>query len=104
MKTTSYSLMVVSPQSPRFYRVNISRQVVIIVAAFLLSFAITVALLTSFPPARVNEADRSRLDAENRALKIENENTAIGVEKLSTRLSQMEDTAKQITDLMNAAD
>ena len=96
--------MVVSPQSPRFYRVNVSRQVVIIVAAFLLSFAITVALLTSFPPARVNEADRSRLDAENRALKIENENTAIGVEKLLTRLSQMEDTAKQITDLMNAAD
>ena len=104
MKTTSYSLLVVSPQSPRFYRVNISRQVVIIVAAFLLSFALTVALLTRFPPARVNEADRSRLDAENRALKIENENTAISVEKLSTRLSQMEDTAKQITDLMNAAD
>jgi len=104
MKTTSYSLMVVSPQSPRFYRFNVSRQVVIIVAAFLLSFAITVALLTSFPPHHVSDADRSRLDAENRALKIENTNTAIGVQKLATQLSQMEDTAKQITDLMNAAD
>ena len=104
MKTTSYSLVVVSPQGPRFHRVNISRQVIIIVAAFILSFAITVALLTHFPPHPVSDDERTRLAAENQSLKIENKNTAINVQRLSTQLSQMEEKAQQITDLMNSAD
>lgn len=104
MKTTSYSLVVVSPQGPRFHRFNVSRQVILIVAAFLLSFAITVVLLTSFPPRHVTEAEHARLAAENQSLKIENKNTAIGVARLATQLSEMEGKAQQITDLWNSAD
>ena len=73
-------------------------------AAFVLSFAITVALLTHFPPHPVSDDERTRLAAENQSLKIENKNTAINVQRLSTQLSQMEEKAQQITDLMNSAD
>jgi hypothetical protein len=104
MKTTSYSLVVVSPQGPRFHRFNISRQVILIVAAFLLSFAITVVLLTSFPPHHVSEAEHARLAAENRSLQIENKNIALGVARLTTQLSAIENKAQQITDLWNSAD
>jgi hypothetical protein len=104
MKTTSYSLVVVSPQGPRFHRFNVSRQVILIVAAFLLSFAITVVLLTSFPPKQGTDAERTRLAAENQSLQIENKNRAIGVARLTTQLSAMEGKAQQITDLWNSAD
>jgi len=104
MKTTSYSLVVVTPQGPRFHRVNISRQVILIVAAFLVSFAITVALLTKFQPNHVSDSERTRLAAENRSLQIENKNIALGVARLATQLSAMENKAQQITDLWNSAD
>jgi hypothetical protein len=104
MKTTSYSLVVVSPEGPRFHRFNVSRQVILIVAAFLLSFAITVVLLTSFPPRHVTEAEHARLAAENQSLKVENKNTAISVARLTTQLSEMEGKAQRITDLWNSAD
>jgi hypothetical protein len=104
MKTTSYSLVVVSPEGPRFHRFNVSRQVILIVAAFLLSFAITVGIMTSFPPKHVSEAEHARLVAENQSLKIQNKNIAIGVDRLTTQLSDMENKAQQITDLWNSAD
>ena len=104
MKTTSYSLVVVSPEGPRFHRFNVSRLVILIVAAFLLSFAITVVLMTSFPPKHVSEADRTRLVAENQSLRVENKNTAIGVARLTNQLSEMEGKAQRISDLWNSAD
>jgi hypothetical protein len=104
MKTTSYSLVVVAPQGPRFQRFNVSRQVILIVAAFLLAFAITVVFLTSFPPRHVSEAEHARLAAENQSLKVENKNTALSVARLSNQLSEMEGKAQQITDLWNSAD
>jgi hypothetical protein len=103
MKTTSYSLVVVSPEGPRFHRFNVSRRVIIIVAAFILSFAITVALLTSFPPNHVSDDERTRLAAENQSLKIENKNTEISVSRLTNQLSQMEQKAQQLTDLWNTS-
>jgi hypothetical protein len=100
MKPTFYSLIIMSPQSPRLQRIHISRQAIpILVAAFFLSFSITVALLLSFPRIQVKDADRSRLAAENQTLKIENKNAALRIEKLDTQMSRVEQTARRITDL-----
>ena len=60
MKPTSYSLIAVSPESFRMHRISVSRSaILIIVAAFLISFSITVGLLLAFPRVRVTDAARS---------------------------------------------
>lgn len=103
MKPTSYSLIAVSPQSFRMHRISISRSaLLIIVAAFFLSFSITVGFLLAFPRVRVSDAARARLAAENQALTIENKNAAIGINQLSGRISRIEETQKHISDMMQS--
>jgi hypothetical protein len=105
MKPTSYSLIAVSPQNFRMHRISFSRSaILIIVAAFFLSFSITVALLLAFPRVRVSDAARARLVAENQALTIENKNAAIGINQLNSRISHIEETEKNIHDMMQTAD
>jgi hypothetical protein len=103
MKPTSYSLIAVSPQSFRMHRVSVSRSaILIIVAAFLLAFSITVGLLLAFPKVRVTDAARARLAAENQALTIENKNAVIGINQLTSRISRIEETQKLISDMMQS--
>jgi hypothetical protein len=90
-----------SPGSPGLQRVSISRQAILILfGAFCLAFSITVLLLLTVPHLRVNETDRRRLAQENQTLTIENRNISLGIEKLNSRVSHIEETAKQIDDLI----
>ena len=77
---------------------------VAMIAAFFLAFSVTVLLLLCFPRVRVKErfkdAERVRLVLENQALMIENRNATLGLEKLNLRVSHIEETAKQIDDLI----
>jgi hypothetical protein len=67
-----------TPHGPRIEQIRVSCKAgVILLAAFVLAFIMTVLLLLAFPRIRVKESDRTRLDAENQALKIENANLAI---------------------------
>jgi hypothetical protein len=105
MKPTSYSFIAVSPQGSSLHRVTISRSaILILVAAFLLSFVITVALLLAFPRIHVADAERARLAAENLSLIIENKNATLRVHQLNNRVLRMEETEKRINDMMTEAD
>jgi hypothetical protein len=72
----------------------------ILLAAFCMAFSLTVLLLLTFPRLRVDETDRKRLAQENQTLIIENKDISLGIEKLNSRVSHIEETAKQIDNLI----
>jgi hypothetical protein len=101
MKTTFYSLIIVPPQTPQIRWLHLSRRaLLILVTAFLLSFLTTVVLFLTFPRIRVVDADRTRLIAENQALRTENTNIEFQRRKLSERLLRVEETSKRVSVMM----
>ena len=103
MKTTFWSLVVISPNSPSLHKIRISGKALLILAgAFMLAFCTTVFLLLMFPRIEINDIDRSRLAAENQVLRIENKNLTVGMHKLDSKLSRMEGRSQEVAALMQA--
>jgi len=103
MKTTFWSLIVISPNSPSLHKIRISGKALLILAgAFMLAFCTTVFLLLMFPRIEINDIDRSRLAAENQVLRIENKNLTVGMHKLDSKLSRMEGRSQEVAALMQA--
>ena len=101
MKTRFCDLIVIAPESPSINKIRISSQAMLILfGAFVLSFSLAVALAYCFPAEKLNELNRSRLQAENQALEIENKNLELRTHKLNFQLSTLEQTSKRITDLL----
>jgi hypothetical protein len=103
MKTTFYNLFVIPPHGSRSRKIRISRPALLILAAALvLSFLLTVALMLIFPHIRSNDSDRSRLAAENQRLKIENKNAELSMRKLNAQVSRVEELSSRITALIQS--
>ena len=101
MKTTFWSLIVISPNSPSLHKIRISGKALLILAgAFVLAFCTTVFLLLMFPRIEINDIDSTRLAAENQMLRIENKNLTVGMHKLDSKLSRMEGRSQQVAALM----
>ena len=101
MKTTFWSLVVISPNSPSLHKIRISGQALMILAgAFVLAFCTTVFLLLMFPRIEINDIDSTRLAAENQMLRIENQNLTVGKQRLDSKLSRMEGRSQQVAALM----
>lgn len=101
MKTKLCSVIIVSPANPRIWKIQISRQAIgILFVAFLLSFFITVLTTAHFPEQKLSEAERIRLESENRALQIENKNAEIRTRRLDAEISRLEDASKRISTLV----
>jgi hypothetical protein len=69
----------------------------ILLIAFLLSFLFVVMLGYKYP--HVDDFRRAELEAENRALRVEASNAAMGIKKLDAKLSELEARSKRINDL-----
>ena len=103
MKTTFWSLVVISPNSPSLHKIRISGQALMILAgAFVLAFCTTVFLLLMFPRIEINDIDSTRLAAENQTLRIENKNIDIRIRKLDTQMSRVEEHSQWVAALMQA--
>jgi len=101
MKTKFCDLIVIAPESPSICKVRVSSQaLLIILGAFVLSFCLAVAFSYVFPSEKLNELNRSRLQAENQALEIENKNLELRTGKLDFQLSTLEKTSQRISDLL----
>jgi len=101
MKATSWSFIVISAHSPVLEKIGISfKAALILVAAFVIAFLMTVLLLLMFPGIRVNEPDRVRLAAENQTLRLENKNIALKIRKLDTQMSYVEQHSQRVVALM----
>jgi hypothetical protein len=100
MKATSWSFIVISAHSPALEKIGISfKAALILVAAFVVAFLMTVLLLLMFPSIRVNEPDRVRLAAENQTLRVENKNLALKILKLDTQMSHVQEHSQRVVAL-----
>ena len=103
MKANLFNLIVVSPSNPRILRIRVSKKAMIILAmAFLLSFGLTVAAISSVPPEKLSDADHLQLQAENQALQVENRNVELRANRIDAELSELEALSKRIDALMKA--
>jgi len=103
MKTTFYSLVVIPPFGSRGPKIQISRPAVLILAAaFAVSFFVAVGWLLLFPRIQSSDTARYRLAAENQTLKIDNKNAEFRVRRLNTQLSHVEELSNRITALIDA--
>jgi hypothetical protein len=103
MKPTVYSLIVVAPEGAgRIRKIHVSRlAVLILLAAFVLSFFATVTLMMAFPRQKhVDEANYSRLVAENQALRVENINATLRLQKVKTQVSHVEELSAHIESIL----
>jgi hypothetical protein len=105
MKTNLCSLIVISPESPEIWKIQITRKAVVILAvAFFVSFCVSVAFTQSVNNQSFNldEVDYKQLQAENRAMRIENRNAEIRTRKVDVTLSQLEERSNRLTALIDA--
>ena len=59
MKTRLYNLIVISPENAGLHRIHMSRQAMLVLAAaFVLSFCSTVFLLLTFPRVQIRDTNR----------------------------------------------
>jgi len=103
MKPTFYSLIVVAPEGAgRIRKIHISRlAVLILLAAFVLSFFATVTLMLAFPRhAHVDESNYSRLAEENQALRVENENTTLRLHRVKAQVAHVEELSAHIESVL----
>src|SRR5262249_23060161 len=96
------SVMILGPAAPRMLKVHLSRgAIVILVIAFVLSF-LAVAMFGDTFPHTVSEVSRAQLEAENRVLKNEAANAAIGLQRLDAKVLKLEEATKRIDQTMTA--
>jgi hypothetical protein len=89
VKTTSWSLIVMSPHSWSLEKIRLSCKLgVILVGAFVFAFLTTTLLCLMFPRIRVDEPDRVRSAAENQTLS-ENKHLVPEFRKLHAELSRV---------------
>jgi len=94
------SFIVLGPGAPRTFKLHLSRgAIAILVFAFVVSF-FAAAWVSFILPPRVSDSKHSRLQAENRALRVEMSNAAIGVERLNEKVTALEAQSDRINDLM----
>jgi hypothetical protein len=103
MKSTFCSVIVLTNDAPRIVKLRVSRFVIaILAAAGFVSLLVTVLLGYYFPPSRFNEFDPSHLRGENYALRLQNQNTELQTQKLSSELSELEKRSNRIVGLIEA--
>ena len=101
MKPTSWNFIVISSHGPVLGKIGLSfKAAMILLAAFVVAFLMTVLLLLMYPEIRVYEPDRVRLAAENQSLKTENKNIEVKLHKLDTQLSKVQEHSAHVVALM----
>jgi hypothetical protein len=103
MRTRAWNLIVIPPRSSgvELEQFHFSyKAVMILVAAFIVSFLMTVLFLLMYPHPRVNESERMRLEAENQILKVENNNLAFKIHRLDAAVKRAEEQSRVVETLM----
>jgi hypothetical protein len=103
IKTSFYNLIVISPGDPRPMKLLISRRtILILLAAFLISFLITLAVTYSIGPEKLSNAEHQRLRAENLSLEVQNKNAEIRNKRLEAELMNLEEITTRVGRLMES--
>jgi hypothetical protein len=92
------SLIILGPGAPQVLKLHVSRKLMKIVVLALACACLLVALMGYTFPS-VDDHSRTRLKAENQALKLEAMDAANGLQVLETKLSALEDQSKRVEEL-----
>src|SRR5262249_23168798 len=92
------SLIILGPSAPQVMKPHLSRSFMKILVLALACALLIVALMGYTFPV-VDDHSRTRLKAENQALKLEALDAATGLHMLETKLSELEDQSKRVEEL-----
>jgi hypothetical protein len=99
----TWSLIIVSNESPTVFKVRISRTTVKYLGiAALVSFLATMMLGYFLP--EFDDVDHARLQTENRSLQIENKNLEVRAQSLETKVAGLEEMSERIQNLIEGGD
>jgi hypothetical protein len=102
MRTRAWNLIVIPHGNSRMEQFHFSYKAIMILAlAFVVSFLATVLFLLMHPQPRVNEAERMRLETENRSLKVANDNLSFQMRRLDAQVKSIEERSKVVEALMD---
>ena len=96
------SVMVLGPGAPRMLKVHLSRGAITLLLVALMLALLAVAMFGYTFPKPVSEVRRAQLEAENRVLKNEAANAAIGLKRLDEKVLKLEEATKRIDQTMTA--
>lgn len=100
MKERFCSLIILAPSAPRAFKLHVSRRVFATLGlAFLLSFLTVVSVGYAFH-RKVNDRDRTRLEADNNVLKMEATEATARIKTLDAKLAELEDASKRLEELV----
>lgn len=103
MKTSFYNLVIVSPGDPQILKFHVSRRMIMMLfAAFLLSFLVTVAVGYTISRQKLSGEEHLRLQVENQTLEVENKNAAIRNQKLEAQLDDIEKRSERVNTLLKS--
>jgi len=103
MKPSVYNLVIVSPGDPRILKLHVTRRMIMmLIAAFLLSFLVTVAVGYTISRQRLSISEHVRLQQENQTLEVENRNAAIRYQKLAAQLDDIEKRSERVNSLLKS--
>jgi hypothetical protein len=98
MNQASGHLIVVSHRAGQIWQIKFSRAAItILVSACVLSFVITVVAGFTFPPI-VSDQQHAKLEAENRALRIETRNLTVKMSRLNGQIGRLEEQSTRIVN------
>jgi hypothetical protein len=103
MRTKFCDLIVISPVSPKIWKIRVTPQAVLILAmAFMFSFSGAAMLTYGFASEKLDPANHAQLEGENHALAIENKNTELQHRRLEAELSTLEGLSERIGGLIDS--
>src|SRR5262245_51325123 len=104
MKKCLGRLIIMPPSSTRVHQVRLTRRgTTLVVLAGVICLCVA-AILGHIAPQVVPDAERARLEQENRQLKAANKDVEMQARKLSERVSHLEQVSKKITNTMATND
>ena len=93
------SLIILAPAAPRAFKLHLSRgAIAVLILACVLSFLALSFLGYTFP--QVNDLHRTRLKAENDALKMEALEATAGIKMLDAKLAELESASKRLEEFV----
>ena len=93
-------LIIMPPSSPGIHQFRLTRRAFRLAVLSSVICLCAAAILGYMRPQPVPDAERARLEQENRTLKTQNKDLGFQSQKLQDRVSHLEEVSKHITDLM----
>ena len=102
MRTFLGHLIIISPGVSRAWKRRFSRRTILtILSCSILAVGLAAVLGVTFPDL-VNEQDRTRLESENRELRVQNKDIHLKIGKLNSRLQEIEQMSNDVSTRLKA--